>query len=207
LIRAREIRVIDENNVQLGIMLPSEALALAREKDLDLIEVAPQAQPPVCRIMDYGKFKYEQKKRDQEQARNKPSELKGMTMTPRIDDHDLELKLKNILRFLSEGDKVKVTVRFRWRELSHPEFAQANLKKIIDAATEAGVGVVERQPLLEGRQMIMVLNPTKEAITKAKEKKSQKPGKPEIKATKSSNEAPKIEGKEQDTNRAQDENA
>jgi translation initiation factor IF-3 len=175
-IRAREVRVIDENGEQLGVMPPSEALAIARDRELDLIEIAATAQPPVCRIIDYGKWKYEQRKREKEQAiRQRQSELKGMTLTPRIAEHDLDMKTKNILRFLREGDKVKVTVRFKWRELAHPEFALANLKKITDAMLTEGIGQIERPAVLEGRQMIMVLSPTKDAGKKGeKSEKSEK---------------------------------
>jgi translation initiation factor IF-3 len=166
-IRVREILVIDDNNEKLGVMSPREALDLARSKGLDLIEVAPQAQPPVCRILDYGKFKYEQGKREREAAKKaRQSELKGMTLTPRIDDHDLEMKIKNVVKFLTDGDKVKVAVRFRSREMSHPEFAQAALNKMIQAMQEAGVGMVERPPLMEGKQMIMILAPQRENAAK-----------------------------------------
>jgi translation initiation factor IF-3 len=180
-IRAREVRVIDENGEQLGVMAPSEALGIARERELDLIEVAPNAQPPVCRIIDYGKWKYEQGKREKEQRqRQRQSELKGMTLTPRIDDHDLEMKSKNILRFLRDGDKVKITVRFKWRELAHPEFAIANLKKITDAMIAEGVGQIERPAVLEGRQMIMVLSPVKDVTKKVETVKKEKPPKAEL---------------------------
>jgi translation initiation factor IF-3 len=175
-IRAREVRVIDENGEQLGVLPPSEALAIARERELDLIEVAPNAQPPVCRIIDYGKWKYEQGKREKEQARRqKQSELKGAQLEPRIDDHDLQIKTKNILRFLREGDKVKITVKFKWRELAHPEFATAHLKKITDAMLAEGVGQIERPAVLEGRQMIMVLSPIKDAVKKVEPVKKEKP--------------------------------
>ena len=162
-IRVREIRVIDDVGGQLGIMTPREALDMARERGLDLIEVAPNAQPPVCRIMDYGKYKYEQGKREREAAKKqRQSEMKGMTMRPGTDDHDLDFKIKNIVKFLGEGDKVKVTVRFRSREISHPEFARRSLDKIVEVVQHEGVGVVERVPLMEGRQMIMILAPTRE---------------------------------------------
>jgi translation initiation factor IF-3 len=167
-IRAREILVIDDTGNKLGIMSPREALDLARERGQDLIEVAPQAQPPVCRILDYGKFKYEQGKREREAAKkSRQSELKGMTLRPGTDDHDLEFKIKNIVKFLGDGDKVKVTVRFRSREMSHPEFARAALDKIVDAITEAAVGVVERPAIMEGRQMIMILAPAREGTAAA----------------------------------------
>jgi translation initiation factor IF-3 len=149
-------------------MSPREALDIARERGLDLIEVAPNAQPPVCRIMDYGKFKYEQGKKEREAAKKqRQSEMKGMTLRPGTDDHDLDIKIKNIVRFLADGDKVKVTVRFRSREMSHPEFAQASLNKIVAAVQEAAVGVVERPALMEGRQMIMILAPQRDAAKKA----------------------------------------
>lgn len=161
-IRVREVRVIDDAGGQLGIMSPREALDIARERGLDLIEVAPNAQPPVCKIMDYGKFKYEQGKREREAAKKqRHSEMKGMTMRPGTDDHDLDFKIKNIVKFLGEGDKVKVTVRFRSREITHPEFARKSLDKIVEQVQAANVGVVERPALMEGRQMIMILAPSK----------------------------------------------
>ena len=149
-------------------MSPREAMEIARERGLDLIEVAPNAQPPVCRIMDYGKFKYEQGKRDRENAKKqRQSEMKAITLRPVTDDHDLEIKIKNIVKFLTDGDKVKVTVRFKSRELSHPEFAHANLQKIVNGVQVTGVGTVERPPLVEGRQMIMILAPVREAVKRA----------------------------------------
>lgn len=158
------MRVIDDEGEQLGIMSPREALAIARERGFDLIEVAPNAQPPVCRIMDFGKYKYEQGKREREQkAKSRQSEMKAMTLRPVTDDHDLDIKVKNIIKFLSDGDKVKVTVRFRSRELSHPEFAHQNLQKIVNGVMAAGVGGIERPAILEGRQMIMILAPVKDA--------------------------------------------
>jgi len=163
-IRVPQIRVIDDQGEQMGIMSPREALTIARERGFDLIEVAPNAQPPVCRIMDYGKYKYEQSKRESEQKKKAhQSELKAMTLRPGTDDHDLDIKIKNIIKFLGDGDKVKVTVRFRSRELSHPEFAHQNLQKIVNGVTGAGVGIVERPAILEGRQMIMILAPGKDA--------------------------------------------
>jgi len=160
-IRVREVRVIDDEGNNLGVMSPREGVEVARSRGLDLIEVSPDANPPVCRITDYGKFKFEQGKREREQAKKQrqAAELKGMTLRPGTDDHDLDFKIKNIVKFLGEGHKVKVTVRFRSREMSHPEFAQASLAKIVEAAQQSGVGQVERHPIMEGRQMIMVLSP------------------------------------------------
>ena len=167
-IRAREVRVIDEAGGQLGVMDPRDALAMARERGLDLIEVAANAQPPVCRIMDYGKFKYEQGKREREAAKKqRQSEMKGMTLRPGTDDHDLDFKIKNIVKFLGDGDKVKVTVRFRSREMSHPEFARAALDKIVAAVQSATVGIVERPAIMEGRQMILILAPAREGSAAA----------------------------------------
>jgi translation initiation factor IF-3 len=159
-IRVPEILIITETGEKLGPMSPREGVELARSKGLDLIEVAPTARPPVCRIAEYGKYKYDLRKKEREAARKqRQSSLKEMTLTPRIDDHDLEMKTKNILKFLADGDKVKVTVRFKSREMSHPEFAYAALNKITAAMTEAAVGVVERPPIMEGRQMILILSP------------------------------------------------
>ncbi|MDR3709417.1 MAG: translation initiation factor IF-3 [Capsulimonadaceae bacterium] len=158
-IRHPEIRVVDETGAQLGILPTREALARARERGLDLIEVAPQAQPPVCRIIDYGKYKYEQSKREREAAKkHKQSDLKGIKMFPHIDQHDFDVKLRSAIKFLQDGDKVKVTVAFKGREITHPEFGRMQLEKIIAAAGEIG-GQVEKPPAMEGRQMTMILSP------------------------------------------------
>jgi translation initiation factor IF-3 len=165
-IRHPEIRVVDEAGTQLGILPTREALARAREQGLDLIEVAPQAQPPVCRIIDYGKYKYEQSKREREAAKkHKQSDLKGIKMFPHIDQHDFDVKLRSALKFLQEGDKVKVTVAFKGREITHPEFGRQQLDKIIDAAAEVG-GQVEKPPAMEGRQMTMILSPRSTSAAK-----------------------------------------
>lgn len=135
-----------------------DALMLARDKGLDLIEVSPTANPPVCRIMDYGKYKYDLGKRDRE-ARKKQhvSEIKGIKLRPSIDEHDFQFKLRNALKFLEEGDKVKFTVQFRSREITHPEIARRSLERIMEEASE--VAVVEKSPGMEGRTMTMVLSP------------------------------------------------
>lgn len=165
-IRHPEIRVVDEQGGQLGIMPTREALARARSVGLDLIEVAPQAQPPVCRIIDYGKFKYEQSKREREAAKkHKQSDLKGIKMFPHIDQHDFDVKLRSALKFLQDGDKVKVTVAFKGREITHPEFGRLQMEKIIAAATEIG-GQVEKPPAMEGRQMTMILSPRSTSASK-----------------------------------------
>jgi translation initiation factor IF-3 len=131
---------------------------MAREKGLDLIEVSPTAVPPVCKIMDYGKYKYEQGKRDRD-ARKKHhiAELKIIKMRPATDEHDFQFKLKHAIEFLTEGDKVKVTVQFKSREITHPEFARRALDRIAEATVE--IATVEKQPGLEGRTMTMILTP------------------------------------------------
>lgn len=158
-IRYPEIRVVDETGAQLGILQTREALSIARSRGLDLIEVAPQAQPPVCKIMDYGKFKYEQSKREREASkRHKQSDLKGIKMFPHIDQHDFDVKVRSAVKFLQEGDKVKVTVAFKGREITHPEFGRQQMEKIIAAAGEIGA-IVEKPPMMEGKQMTMILSP------------------------------------------------
>jgi translation initiation factor IF-3 len=157
-IRGRECRLVGDTGEQLGIVSIRDALTMSREKGLDLIEVAPTANPPVCKIMDYGKYKYELGKRDRE-ARKKQhiSELKGIKLRPGIDEHDFQFKLKNALKFLEEGDKVKFTVTFRSREITHPEFARRSLERIAEESAE--IAVIEKPPGMEGRTMTMVLTP------------------------------------------------
>ncbi|MDW8105172.1 MAG: translation initiation factor IF-3 [Armatimonadota bacterium] len=157
-IRAREVRVVDENGVQVGILPLREALQLAQERGLDLIEVAPQADPPVCRIMDYGKFKYQQAKREKEaQKRQHVVEVKSIRVRPGTDDHDLDFKLNNCIKFLKEGDKVKITVLFRSREITRPEMGQRVMEFFANGVSD--IAVVEKPPTLEGRTMTMVLAP------------------------------------------------
>jgi translation initiation factor IF-3 len=154
----RDVRLIGEDGEQLGIIEVRQALAMAKERGLDLIEVAPQAAPPVCRVMDYGRYKYEQGKRDREsQKKQKGGDLKGLFLRPGTDDHDLEFKLKNTMKFLQDGDKVKVTVRFRSREITHPEFGRRLLDRVVEASVD--VAVVEKPPSMEGRTMTMILAP------------------------------------------------
>lgn len=157
-IRAREVRVVDQDNEQLGIMQLREALRLAEERNLDLVNVAPNAKPPVCRVMDYGKFKYEQSKKEKESRKNqKVVLLKEVRMTPNIEEHDFNVKLKNVLKFLKDGSKVKVSVRFRGREITHQSIGQELLLKLAKSAE--GEAIVERMPRLEGRHMVMILSP------------------------------------------------
>lgn len=159
----REVRVIDEDGTQLGIMQIRDARRVAEEKNLDLVNVAPTAKPPVCRVMDYGKFKYEQSKKEKEARKNqRVIELKEVRMTPNIEEHDFQVKLKNVVKFLGEGDKVKVTVRFRGREITHSSIGQQLLTKMAQAAGEQAI--VERMPRLEGRHMIMILAPKQQIV-------------------------------------------
>lgn len=159
-IRAREVRVVDDEGGQLGILSLYDALAAAEERGLDLVEVSPNAVPPVCRIMDYGKYKYQQSKRAAE-AKKKTAkvELKEVKMRPKTEDHDFQFKVKNALRFLEEGNKVKFTVMFRGREVTHPEFGRRLLEKVLEDIKD--VGQVESQPSMAGRFMTMVVAPVK----------------------------------------------
>lgn len=157
-IRIREVRLIGENGEQLGIMPTREALRLAYERGLDLVEVAAAARPPVCRIMDYGKFKYEQSKKEREaRKRQKTINIKEVRMTPKIEEHDFDVKARSAEKFLRDGDKVKVSIRFRGREIVHSNLAHEIMMKLADEVKE--VGAMEREPRVEGRSMIMILSP------------------------------------------------
>ena len=157
-IRAREVRVINSDGDQLGIFSSREALRLAEEKQLDLVEISPAAKPPVCKIMDFGKYKYEQSKREKE-ARKKQKIIcvKEVKLRPNIEDHDFEVKAINAIRFLKEGDKVKATIIFRGREIVHTQLGQKLLKRLAERVQD--ISLVERQPKLEGKNMIMILSP------------------------------------------------
>ena len=155
-IRDKELRVISSDGKQLGIMSSKEALALAEQKNLDLVKIAPQSVPPVCKIMDYGKFKYEQQRKDKEaKKKQKTFTLKEVKLRPHIEDHDFYVKMKNASKFLAEGNKVKVTIMFRGRELSHPELGQNVLTRFAKELEEQAV--VEKAAKLEGRNMTMIL--------------------------------------------------
>ncbi len=156
--RVRDVRVIDEENAALGIMNARDALALAQEKGLDLIEVAPTAQPPVCRIMDYGKYKYEQGKRDRDQhKKQRQQEVKGIKMRPVTAEHDFQVRLRATQRFLEEGDKVKVTIQFKAREITHPEIGRRLMDRFVEAISANAV--VEKPPSIEGKMLTMILSP------------------------------------------------
>lgn len=155
-IRAKEVRLIGADGEQLGIKSIREALQIAVDANLDLVNVAPTAKPPVCRIMDYGKFRYEQQKKDKEARKNqKIVDLKEVRFSATIDEHDFQTKLRNVIKFLNDGDKVKCSVRFRGREITHASIG----KKVLDrvAVEVAELSVLERVPKLEGRSMIMIL--------------------------------------------------
>ncbi len=157
-IRAREVRLIGVDGSQLGIKSIREALRLAQESDLDLVNVAPQAKPPVCRIMDYGKYRYEQSKREKEARKNqKTIQIKEVRLSPTIEENDVQTKLSNIKKFLKKGNKVKLTIRFRGREITHQELGRKILDRMSREVEE--YAEIERAPKLEGRQMIMILAP------------------------------------------------
>lgn len=157
-IREKEIRLIDVDGEQLGIVSSKKAMEIADEKKLDLVMIAPNAKPPVCRIMDYGKYKYELAKREKEARKNqKVITVKEIRLTPSIEANDLNVKAKRAIDFLKDEDKVKVTVRFRGREMGHTEKGEEVLKKFAELISE--YGVIDKQPKLEGRNMVMHLNP------------------------------------------------
>ncbi|MCU9594467.1 translation initiation factor IF-3 [Caldibacillus thermolactis] len=157
-IRARELRVIDANGEQLGIKSKNEALEIASRRNLDLVLVAPNAKPPVARIMDYGKYRFEQQKREKEQRKNqKTITMKEVRFSPTIDEHDFNTKLKNARKFLQKGDKVKASLRFKGRAITHKEIGQ----KVLDRFAEecADIASIETKPKMEGRSMFLILAP------------------------------------------------
>lgn len=154
------MRLISSDGEQLGVVNTRQALTLAEEQDVDLVEISPNASPPVCKLMDYGKFKYEEsKKRDEARKKQKQVQIKEIKFRPGTDDGDYNIKMRNINRFLDEGDKVKITLRFRGREMAHQELGLALLKRV--EAELAEVGAVEQFPKMEGRQMVMMIAPKK----------------------------------------------
>jgi translation initiation factor IF-3 len=155
-----EIRLQGLEGEQLGIVSIRSALQMAEEAGVDLVEIAPTAKPPVCRIMDYGKFKYQEQKRAHEaKLKQKQVQVKEVKLRPGTDENDYQIKLRNMTRFLEEGDKVKVTLRFRGREMAHQEFGMRQLERI--KADLDAIGAVEQMPKMEGRQMIMIIGPAK----------------------------------------------
>lgn len=156
-IRDREIRVVGDDGAQLGIMSAKDALKIATEKNLDLVKIAPQAVPPVCRIMDYGKYRFEKAKREKEARKNqKVIDTKEIRFSLNIDVHDFDTKVNNAIKFLKSGDKVKVSVRFRGREMAHPELGQTLITRFADACSE--YGNMDKAPKMEGRSMVLFLS-------------------------------------------------
>ena len=157
-IRDSELRIITDDGEQLGIMSAEEALKIAEEKNLDLVKIAPQAKPPVCKIMDYSKYRYDQAKREKEAKKNQRTiEIKEVRLSLNIDVHDFETKLKHAKKFVEQGNKVKVSIRFRGREMAHQNLGLETMKRFSDACEE--FANIEKQPKLEGRQMLMFLAP------------------------------------------------
>jgi len=157
-IQAAEIRLIGPEGENVGVVTPERAMEMAYEAELDLVEISPNANPPVCKIMDYGKFKYEQQKRESEaRKKQKIIEVKEVKFRPNTDIHDYEVKMRNVTRFLEGGDKVKVTLRFRGREMAHQQLGRELLQRV--AGDVEGLGKIENMPKMEGRQMIMIIAP------------------------------------------------
>jgi len=156
-IRAREVRLIDENGEMIGVMPPQRALDIARERNLDLVEVSPNAIPPVCKLMDYGRYKYEQAKKENEARKHqKTVTLKEIRLSPRTDEHDVDVKTRKIQEFLADGDRVRVSVKFRGAEMRHPDIG----RKLLDGIAEVlkGSVVIERSPTMEGKMMSMIIS-------------------------------------------------
>ena len=157
-IRDREVRVVDQNGEQLGVMSSREALALAEERQLDLVKIAPQARPPVCKLMDYGKYRFEQSKKEREFRKNqKVITVKEVRLSATIEDHDVDVKFKNAVKFLKEGNKVKVTIRFRGRQITHSEIGRQVMTEFAERIKE--YGTVDKAPTIEGRNMSMFITP------------------------------------------------
>jgi translation initiation factor IF-3 len=157
-VRAREVRLIDENGVQLGIVPTFEALKLAKEKELDLVEVSPKAAPPVCKIMDYGKFKYQVAKKAQEAKKKQTTiQVKEMKLGLKIEEHDLQFKIRHIREFLEDGNKAKIVVMFRGREILHKDKGEALAAKVVDSVKD--VGQLDQKPKFDGRNIIMIFSP------------------------------------------------
>lgn len=173
-IKAKEVRVIDSDGSQLGILALKEALDIAYNKDLDLVEISPNSEPPVCRVMDYGKYRFEREKKEKEQKKKQQTiDIKEIQLSCRIDTHDFETKLKHARRFLDSGDKVKVCVKFKGREMSHTAIGQEIIDKFGEACLD--IGVIEKKPVLDGRQMIMFISSKKNAPQASSKKKACKP--------------------------------
>jgi len=157
-IRDREVRVVDQNGEQLGVMPIDQALQLADERELDLVKIAPQARPPVCKLMDYGKYRFEQNKKTREIRKNqKVISVKEVRLSATIEEHDIDVKFRNAVKFLQDGDKVKVSIRFRGRQITHSEIGREVMQEF--AKRIADYGTVDRAPIIEGRNMTMFISP------------------------------------------------
>ncbi|MBQ6595542.1 MAG: translation initiation factor IF-3 [Clostridia bacterium] len=157
-IRDREVRVVNQNGEQLGIMPLRQALELAEEQQLDLVKIAPQARPPVCKIMDYGKYRFEQAKKEREFRKNqKIIEVKEVRLSATIEDHDIDVKVKSAIRFLKDGNKIKVTIRFRGRQITHSEIGREVMHDFAERVKE--YGKIDKAPQIEGRNMSMIMSP------------------------------------------------
>nr|WP_263405982.1 translation initiation factor IF-3 [Histidinibacterium aquaticum] len=154
------MRLIGPEGENIGVVSPARGMQIAEEAGLDLVEISPNATPPVCKIMDFGKFKYEQQKRESEaKKKQKTIEVKEVKFRPNTDTHDYDVKMKNVMKFLEKGDKVKVTLRFRGREMAHQNLGRELLERVAEDVSE--IGKVENMPKMEGRQMVMMIGPTK----------------------------------------------
>jgi len=177
-IRISQVRLVDENNEQVGIVQTDEAKKQASEAELDLVEVAPNSQPPVCRVMDYGKWKYAQRKKEQKaKSHAKQAEIKGVRLRPKIDDHDLKTKLNKAREFLSDGNKVQFTMLFRGREMAHRDIGQEQMEDIGEDLSD--IAKVEAAPKMMGRRMTMLLAPEKKQKNPEKQVKSSEDGESE----------------------------
>ena len=157
-IRDREVRVVDQDGAQLGIMPTRQALELAEDRQLDLVKIAPNAKPPVCKLMDYGKFRFEQSKKEREIRKNqRVITVKEVRLSATIEEHDIDIKYKNAVKFLKDGDKVKVSIRFRGRQITHSEIGREVMDLFAEKIKE--FGIIERRPLIEGRSMTMIIAP------------------------------------------------
>ena len=172
-IRVPEVRLIDEDGAQLGVVPTHQALEMARQKDLDLVEVAANAMPPVCKLLDYGRFKYETTKKEREAKKHQHSvELKELRLRPGTDDHDVDVRARSARRFIEEGHKVRLLVRFRGREAAHPEIARHQIDRIVKSLQD--IAIVEQGPMMEGRAMFAVLARSRSAAAAAERAREQR---------------------------------
>jgi len=171
-INAAQVRVIDDEGGMLGVMTPKEAVAMAQARGLDLIEVAPNATPPTCKIMDYGKYKYEQKKKAQISKKNQVTiDIKEIQLRPRTEANDLETKLRHAKRFLEDGDKVKFNLRYKGREMAHQELGKSLMEKVVEQLK--GIGILETAPKMEGKQFFCLIQPDPAHLKEVQKKKKQ----------------------------------